>query len=333
MEFGIESAELRRRVLRGLRENGRASYSRIAEELGVSRRQVTHIVQHAMARGELRLAVSISPDLLGLERFAYLQLSVSGPIAPVRAALAAMPESTFIADISGHYSIDVEVRVGADPHLRDTVDLVRELPGVQEVRTHLYESIEVNRYSPLRTGRTTFAVDDADRAIVQHLQRDGRASFRELGDAAGISPSGARLRFERLTRNGAVKVVGIPVRGALTSVTGDGSDHLETPSLGVGVQIRGRIADALASVRTLDPEFVAVTVGDYDLIVTLSADGYEELLDLADRLRTLPEVARIETWANLRIVKEQYGEGDRISARPRSSRAGTDARAERATPR
>ncbi|WP_053387611.1 Lrp/AsnC family transcriptional regulator [Leucobacter japonicus] len=320
MEHGTETAELRRRVLRGLRENGRASYSRIAAELGVTRRQVTQIVQHAISRGELRLSVSISPDLLGLERFAYLQLSVTGPIAPVRSALAAMPESTFVADISGRYSIDVEVRVGTDPHLRDTVDRVRELPGVHEVRTHLYESIEVNRYSPLRTGRTAFVIDDADRAIVQHLQRDGRASFRELGAAAGISPSGARLRFERLARNGAVKVVGIPVRGALASADGS-SDRVETPSLGVGVQIRGKLADALASVRALDPEFVAVTVGDYDLIATLSADSYEELLDLADQLRTLPEVARIETWANLRIVKEQYGESDRLSASPRTLRA------------
>ncbi|MEJ6489892.1 Lrp/AsnC family transcriptional regulator [Leucobacter sp. USCH14] len=319
METSGEPAELRRRVLRGLRENGRASYSRIAQELGVSRRQVTQIVQSAIARGELRLTVSISPDLLGLERFAYLQLSVSGPIAPVRTALVAMPESTFVADISGHYSIDVEVRVGADPHLRTTVDRVRELPGVEEVRTHLYESIEVNRYSPLRTGRTSFVVDAADRALVSHLQRNGRASFRELGEAAGISPSGARLRFDRLTRNGAVKVVGIPVRGALAAPEGVGvADRVETPSLGVGVKIQGGIAAALTSVRSLDPEFIATTIGDYDLIVTLSADSYEELLDQADRLRTLPEVTRIETWANLRIVKEQYGEGDRISASPRT---------------
>ena len=114
-------------------------------------------------------------------------------------------------------------------------------------------------------------------------------------------------------------VVGIPVRGALAAPEGVGvADRVETPSLGVGVKIQGGIAAALTSVRSLDPEFIATTIGDYDLIVTLSADSYEELLDQADRLRTLPEVTRIETWANLRIVKEQYGEGDRISASPRT---------------
>lgn len=304
MEQHDDSAEIRPRILEALRSNGRESYSRIASRVGTTRRHVTQVVQRAIEQGELRLTVSISPDLLGLERFAYLQLAADGPVRPIREALVAMPETTFVADISGPWAIDAEIRVGPDPHLRETVDAIRGLPGVREVRTHLYESIEINLYSPLRTGRTGFEIDDADRSIVQRLQQDGRASFRELGDAAGISPSGARLRLERLTRHGAVKVVGIPVRGSRS----------ELPSLGIGIQAHGRLEDAIAHVRTLDPEFLAVTVGDYDLIATLSADNPEELLDLVDRLRRHEEIAAITTWANLRIAKEQYGEGDRIGA-------------------
>lgn len=301
------SEELRQKIVHALRFNGRASYSHIAAQLGITRRQVARIVQTALDRGELRLTVSISPDLLGLERFAYAQLIAEGPIAPIRDALVAMPETTFVAEISGTHSIDAEVRVGPDPHLSDTFDVLRQLPGVRSVRTHLYSSIEINVHSPLRTGSTAFRVDDADRAIVRHLQQDGRATFRELGEAAGVSPSGARLRLERLIRNEAVRVVGIPVRGSRS----------EAPSLGVGIQARGKVSAAIAHVRTLDPEFLAVTIGDFDLIATLSADSTDELLSLADRLRSHPEISAIETWANLRIVKEQYGEGDRLVAAQR----------------
>src|SRR5690606_18658207 len=108
----------------------------------------------------------------------------------------------------------------------------------------------------------------------------------------------------------AVKVVGIPVRGTRS----------EIPSLGVGIRVRGRLEAALDFLRSLDPEFLAVTVGDYDLIATLSADSYEELLELSDRLRESDQIAGFDTWANLRILKEQYGEGDRISASPRRPR-------------
>lgn len=296
--------EMRLAVLRELREDGRMSFSRIADSLGTTRRQVAGIVQRAIEQHDLRLTVSISPDLLGLERFAYTQLSVSGPVAPVREALVAMPETTFVADISGRYAIDAEIRVGKDPHLRDTLDALQRLPGVTQTRTHIYESIEINLYSPLRTGRSAIAVDEVDLTIVRHLQDDGRASFRDLSAMAGVSPSGARFRLKRLMDHDTVKVVGIPVRGSRS----------ETPSLGVGIQANGNLDQTLTDVKQLDPEFLSITLGEYDLIATLSADTYDELIDLAERLRSLHSVNRVETWANLRILKEQYGEGDQITA-------------------
>jgi DNA-binding Lrp family transcriptional regulator len=164
----------------------------------------------------------------------------------------------------------------------------------------------VNRYSPLRTGRTGFQIDEADRAIVLRLQRDCRASFRELGDAAGLSPSGARLRFERLVRHGALKVVGIPVR----------SGRSGTPTLGVGIRTGGRVAALLPKIKALDPEFLAVTVGGYDFIATISADTAGDLLATMDALRGLEDITTIDSWANLQIAKEQYGQGDRLAAHP-----------------
>ncbi|KAM9863511.1 Lrp/AsnC family transcriptional regulator [Leucobacter sp. BZR 635] len=303
MEQGAISEGLRARVLDELRANGRASFAHIAAKHGTTRRFVSSVVQSALENEELRITVSISPDLLGLERFAYVQIALDGPIAEARDALIAMPETTFIAEITGSYALDAELRAGADPHLRDTVDYIRQLPHVRELRIHHYDSIEINLYSPIRTGRTSFVVDNSDRAIIRHLQRDGRATFRELGEAAAISASGARLRLARLTNHGAVKVVGIPTRGS----------HAATLTVGAGIQVRGPLAAAIERVRELGPEFLAVSSGGYDLIATLSGGSHDEILRLTDRLRSHPEVSRVDTWANLRMLKEQYGEGDLLS--------------------
>ncbi|MCS3429340.1 Lrp/AsnC family transcriptional regulator [Leucobacter aridicollis] len=304
MEVNQAADDLRAKVLDELRENGRASYAQIAAKYGSTRRLVTHIVQSALEHDELRITVSISPDLLNLERFAYVQIALDGPIAAAREAVVAMPETTFVAEITGSYGLDAEIRTGADPHLRDTIDRIRQLPHVRELRVHHYDSIEINLYSPIRTGGTGFVLDDADRAIIRHLQHDGRATFRELAAAAGISASGARLRFTRLTRHGAVKVVGIPVRGS----------HSAAITVGAGIQVRGPLEAALSCVKELRPEFLAVASGGYDLIATLSGSSNDEILGLADSLRSRPEIARVDTWANLRMHKEQYGEGDRLSA-------------------
>ncbi|MFJ3957957.1 Lrp/AsnC family transcriptional regulator [Arthrobacter sp. NPDC090010] len=290
-------------VLRALREDGRASYTGIADSLGVTRKRVTQIVQRAVDREEVIFTVSVSPDLLALQRFGYLQLRLDGPVAPVRGALIAMPETTFVADISGESPIDAEIRVGADPHLQQTMDRIRSLPGVRDMQTHLYESIEINLYSPLITGHTGFSLDATDRAIVRQLQINGRASYRELGDAAGISAGGARLRLGRLVGHNAVKVVGIPVR----------RDSPDLLTLGVGIRVRGELKAALEEVRKLEPEFLAVTIGTYELIATLTAATAEELLELTERLRSSPEIAGIHTWINLRTVKEEYGRGDQLA--------------------
>lgn len=295
-------------MLRALQEDGRASYSRLATQLGLSRRHVTQIVQHAIDTNELRLTVSISPDLLALERFAYLQVAVEGAVDPVRRALVELPETTFVADVAGTFPIDAEVRVGADPHLSEVLGAITEIPGVRSLRTHLYESIEVNRYSPLRMGHTDFKVDAADRAIIAHLQRDGRASFRELGESAGLSAGGARLRFERLTTAGAVKVVAMPVR-----------DHQrETPSIGMGIRTRASTAEAIELLRALEPEFLATTIGSYNFVATFSRESAQELIAVTDRLREDPMVTAVEAWANLRVLKEQYGEGDRLAVSDRA---------------
>ncbi|MBT6446206.1 MAG: AsnC family transcriptional regulator, partial [Acidimicrobiaceae bacterium] len=41
-------------------------------------------------------------------------------------------------------------------------------------------------------------MDTIDELILRHLTRDGRATHRELGQAAGLSPNAAGARLARL---------------------------------------------------------------------------------------------------------------------------------------
>lgn len=47
-------------------------------------------------------------------------------------------------------------------------------------------------------------LDDIDRAILSVLVRNGRASFSDLGRAAGLSPHAAAERVRRLQRSGVI---------------------------------------------------------------------------------------------------------------------------------
>jgi len=65
-----------------------------------------------------------------------------------------------------------------------------------------------------------YTVDDTDRRILDHLQKDGRASNAELADAVGLSPSPTWRRVKAMEEAGVVrgyvalldaKAVGLPV--------------------------------------------------------------------------------------------------------------------------
>jgi len=49
-------------------------------------------------------------------------------------------------------------------------------------------------------------MDDIDKKIVSKLLRDGRASYRELGEAVGYTIMGAKRRIEKMRSNGLIEI-------------------------------------------------------------------------------------------------------------------------------
>lgn len=288
-----------RRILREVRENGRISFTEVAGRVGVPRQVVAAVVEEAVAENRIRLTATVSPDLLGITRYSYVLISTSGPSEPILEALCAMRETCFVSAIAGTYGVDAEVRVTSDEKHQDVLGAIRAIPGVSGVVCNVYERILVNIDSPLPSpAATPISFDDADRSILLALEHNGRATYRELGSAAGVSAASARNRLRRLLHHQVVKVVGLPVR-----------DHLiGPPALGLGISVHGNVSAALVEeIRVVAPEFLAVSSGAYDLISTISADTSEELLAKLDALRGIEQVNAVDAWSHLRIAKELYG--------------------------
>ena len=291
--------ELVRRVLSEVRQDGRASYTGIARRLEIPRQLVAAIVDDAVRENRIRLTATVSPDLLGITRYSYVLIETSGPSIPILDALNAMPETCFVSALAGTAGVDAEVRVGSDEDHQRVLGQIRSIPGVSGISCNVYERIFVNIDSPLPDpAAPQLRIDRADRGIIAALERNGRATFRELGSEAGISPASARNRLHRLLHNRAVKIVGLPVR-----------DHqVGPPPLGIGIRIRGALtAEIIERVCEVSPEFLASSSGSYDLISTVSAETPEGQLAKLDALRTIEHVAHVDAWSHLRITKELYG--------------------------
>jgi Lrp/AsnC family transcriptional regulator for asnA, asnC and gidA len=53
-------------------------------------------------------------------------------------------------------------------------------------------------------------LDDLSYRIIVELQRDGRASFREIGKRLRVSPGTVRARYNQLRKDGIVEVIAVP---------------------------------------------------------------------------------------------------------------------------
>lgn len=139
-------------------------------------------------------------------------------------------------------------------------------------------------------------LDELDEALIEHLQRDGRTSFRALGQAVRLSPSAVTARVQKLRDAGLITI---------SAVEGRGLTHRQL-SMGIGLSLSSdtAVVEALRADRGVD--FAARTLGRFDVVATLVEPSAGALYENLERLRALPGVTAIESWLHLAVHKEDY---------------------------
>jgi Lrp/AsnC family transcriptional regulator for asnA, asnC and gidA len=146
-------------------------------------------------------------------------------------------------------------------------------------------------------------LDDADKAIVELLQQDGRLPYVRLAAHVGLSEAAVRQRVQRLIENKVVQIV---------AVTDPLTLGFQRQAM-VGVKIEGDII-AVADALTLIPEvdYVVCTSGSFDLLFEIVCEDDEHVLALLnDHVRTIPGVRSTETFMYLSLRKQTYAWGTR----------------------
>ena len=151
--------------------------------------------------------------------------------------------------------------------------------------------------------RARVDLDEADKALIELLQHDGRLPYTRLAAEIGLSEAAVRQRVNRLIENKVVQIV---------AVTDPLTIGFRRQAM-VGVKTEGDIiavADALALISEVD--YVVCTSGSFDLLFELVCEDDEHLLALLnDRVRTIPGVRSTETFMYLRLRKQTYAWGTR----------------------
>ncbi len=127
-----------RLLMQLLREDGRRPYRTLAEASGLSETAVRHRVARLTRARVIRNTILTDPVKLG-RLTAELHVRVGGrPVGDVARAVAALPETDFVAIATGAHPVTADVICDDNDHLVRLLNAVHAIEGVLDVDTHVY---------------------------------------------------------------------------------------------------------------------------------------------------------------------------------------------------
>jgi DNA-binding Lrp family transcriptional regulator len=147
-------------------------------------------------------------------------------------------------------------------------------------------------------------MDDLDAAILQYLERNGRATNYEVGEAAGLSASAASRRIQALEAMGAIRgyraLINDRLLGKHMTVFVRVTLERQSAPVLAGFEAAVRHTRGIVSCHLMAGQY------DYMLVARVAdIDDYGRLHQ--NELSRLPGVVRLETSFALRDVMETKG--------------------------
>ncbi|MEZ0106652.1 DNA-binding Lrp family transcriptional regulator [Catenulispora sp. EB89] len=307
---------LDRQLAQALMLDGRASFSRLAEVLGVTDQTVTRRYRRLRGDGLLRVIGLPMSNRVGHYESNVRVQCVPGASGAIADALARRPDIAWVTINASGTEVSCMTRSRSrrerDSLLLDKLPRTRQVTGVS-VKSILHAfvggpggwpglaaGLAPDQVAALRQDFPTvwgeYELDDADRALLAVLARDGRTPYPELAAAVGKSESTVRRRMEQLTENGVLyfDVDVLPVHLGY---------HVEAM---MSASVAPSALDAVGRAIGTHPEvpFVAATTGATNLTTVVVCREIEDLYQyMTGRLGAIKEVAQLEVVTVLRTVK------------------------------
>lgn len=137
--------DLDRRIIAALQVDGRRTFSTLAEEFGVPASSVRYRLKRLEDDGVLQIVGIANPLAIGFDRLAMVGVRVKpGRSRVVCAALAELPETSYVVSTSGQFDVLVEVICRDVSHIVDVLEnKIGALPDV--LSTESFFVLEVHK--------------------------------------------------------------------------------------------------------------------------------------------------------------------------------------------
>jgi Lrp/AsnC family transcriptional regulator for asnA, asnC and gidA len=129
-------------IIEALQQDGRRSYARMGESIGLSEGAIGQRVRRMVDAGVMQIVAVTDPMQLGFARQAMIGIRCTGDALEVAERLAAIESIDYVVLTAGSFDAIVEVVCEDDDELLDLLNTrIRAVPGVTSTETLIYLKI------------------------------------------------------------------------------------------------------------------------------------------------------------------------------------------------
>ncbi len=301
-----ELAPVERWIISLLQDDGRMSFSAIAQSLSLSEPTARRHVQRMLRERTIAITAVANPRLLGLEAMAWIGVTVNWALADsLQESMLEIRGIDYVATTSGRFQVLAEIGASDSADLGSRIDLVRALPGVISTETFPYLDLFHQEFRWLGpnaapegrapSATAVRAISELDRRLILELRRDGRQSFRQISSSLGAPEHQVRARYAKLVEAGVLRVMAVlnPARLGIDTIA----------QLGIRVTAATPVRDVARAVsehRGVD--YVVICTGRYDIMAEVMSRSREDLADIVEHeLGAIDGIASTELLQYLRL--------------------------------
>lgn len=132
--------ELDFKIVACLQQDGRMSFTVMAEQLKVSVGTIRTRVNKLIEDRTISIVGRVDPDKVGFHSYAHIAVYIRPATMKEQVAqkISILPEVSFLALTSGDYDLEVDVMCRDNDHLVDFVNKISSFKGVYQTKTTIY---------------------------------------------------------------------------------------------------------------------------------------------------------------------------------------------------
>jgi Lrp/AsnC family transcriptional regulator, regulator for asnA, asnC and gidA len=127
-------------ILSCLQQDGRMSFTVIAEKLNVSIGTIRTRLNRLIEEGTVSIIGRVDPEKVGFHAYAHIAVSIRPASLKEKVVqkIRKLPEVSFLALTSGDYDLEVDVMCRDNDHLLEFVNRISAFEGINQTKTTIY---------------------------------------------------------------------------------------------------------------------------------------------------------------------------------------------------